>query len=98
MAEQLADLNKSKHIMTFEFNVSNVSVSSAWGSVYSSSNQEFDIGIDTTNKKVFVYFIPSTNQSAWIDPTQTNGTKLTVAFVRPSSGTINGKLYVMVTD
>lgn len=85
---------------TFEFTVSNLSVSTAWGSGYESGIQIFDTEMDLTGKKIQATFIANGNYSAFILlPSIQDNTKLRVDFLRFNSGaTISGKLYVMVTD
>ena len=86
-------------VRTFEFDVTNVAVSTAWGSSYSSSNQRYDTGIDLTGKKIFAHFVPSGFYGALILGMETSDTsKVCIEYIRFTSQTINGKLYVMVTD
>lgn len=86
-------------VRTFEFDVTNVAVSTAWGSCYSSSNQRYDTGIDLTGKKIFAHFVPSGFYGALILGMETSDTsKVCIEYIRFTSQTINGKLYVMVTD
>ena len=86
--------------ITFEFDVTDLTISTAWGSGYESGIQIFDTEMDLTGKKIQATFIANGNYSAFILlPSIQDNTKLRVDFLRFSSGTtISGKLYVMVTD
>lgn len=84
---------------TFEFDVSNISVSNSWGSGYESSSQDYDTGINLTGKKILTSFIPTSSTGAWIiNSGIIDNTKIRVGFLRFSAGTTSGKLFVMVTD
>ena len=98
MAEQLANLSKSADkIQVFSFPVTNFSITSAWGSIY----DDFftcDTGINLQNKKIFISYIPSDQQNAWVGTQGViDNTKVRIALCRGNTTTnMNGTIYIMV--
>lgn len=102
MAEKVCDLIKnggSGNIKAMQFSVSNVAVDSAWGSFYTSAHLSYDTGVNLTGKKVFLNYDADGNSSAWcFFDGVTDSTKVVATYIRPSSGTISGKLNVLIAD
>lgn len=86
---------------TFSFDVTNVACSTAYGQGYVSAIQEYDLGIDASDKMIFTSFNPSGNYTAWIivlSFASDSNSVLRIQYVRNNSQSITGKLCVMVTD
>lgn len=100
MAEQLAELNKGDtNIHTFSFNVTSISAGTALGALYQSADQLYDTGMNLTGKKIFVTFVQSNVYPGWPGAVKiVDNTKVGIIYVRASSGTIDGKLNVIVMD
>lgn len=101
MAEQLANLSKSKdEVQVFEFDISNFSITTAWGSIYGDL-KICNTGIDLRNKKIFYSWVGNSASTVWIGCTQiqSDNTSIQFSLLRATAATgISGKIYIMVSD
>lgn len=86
-------------VREYTFDVSSQAVTTANGNVYTGV-KVVDLPESVRNKKVFASFV-SSQYSAWVTVVHNTGDAdytLNIAFMRPQSGTVSGKLHIIVYD